>query len=261
MRLTLGVLLALLISFYQSAAQHPWFVGLDSGSGIFSCDPVNVPYFQSDAGSLNGQSGIRSRDYKFFVGLKFETRSQNDKFTLLFGVRLTETLSVLDKKSNPGYFYYSTSEDSRYGVVTYYNIRVNSIKERSIYIGLPLELRYFPVNLKRLRPYVVIGAESGINLKTQIDIQSDDPQMGSHGSDAHERMRSPGMAPLFAAFYGGAGLRFGKVNKPVFSVELIAPSVLTPHSSDLVDTHFFGLGIHTQLQIPLNYRRIQTMSN
>jgi len=185
-----------------------------------------------------------------FVGIKTEFFTTNNKVGVMSGVRLTRISGSVGQddfwSSNSDYFYFLLRED---GLNTNY-LRVKEINQISNYVGIPLEVRYFPFKPRLFRVFFKLAVEANYLYKTNTDVAFYDPAMNQFEMELTSQFEQP-KAYTFAAYAGG-GIRYGRNSKPSVSIEANAPYfVLTPQSSGLVNPEM-GFGIQLNFQIPIN---------
>jgi len=148
--------------------------------------------------------------------------------------------------SSVNYFYWLYLQD---GVNTEY-LKVKEIDQKSDYIGIPLEIRFFPARRPRFfRFYFKLGAEFNYLIQSQKDIVFYDPAMDPYKNELTAKVAGP--KPFYSALYVGGGFRLGKELKPSVSIEACMPYLfLTQNSGGLVNP-IFGGGFQINVQIPI----------
>jgi hypothetical protein len=195
-------------------------------------------------------NSIPSLSYRSFIGIKSEIFSLSDRFGLSGGIRFSSLNNSAGKEaywtSGTHYFYWLFRQD---GVNTEY-LKVNEINQKSDYIGIPVELRYFTARRPRhLRLYFKLGAEISYLVKTRTNVVFYDRAMNPFENDLIAKVEQP--RKISSAVYGGAGIRIGKDLKPSVSFEVCIPYLfLTSRSSGLLYP-MFGSGFQFNIHIPV----------
>jgi len=229
------------------------YLGLETGITFFESDLSNTDYIRKDMSSYftdYSSSSITSSMYKSYVGIKPEIFTLNKKFGLLAGIHYSRINSSIGKNDywsdNADYFYLRIRQD---GINTEY-LKVKKIKQMSDYIGIPIEVRYFPFRPRLFRLYFKLGAEINYLLQSQTDVTFDNHAMNPFQKDVKELMGDP--KSFSSSIYASAGFRLGRESKPSVSFEVCLPSIfLTSESSSLANP-LWGAGFQLNVQIPLN---------
>jgi hypothetical protein len=229
------------------------YVGIETGMTFIESDITNMNSIRGDVPSYsNGYStnSLTTLTYKSFIGIKSEIFSLNDRFGLSAGLRYSGIISSLGKgdymANSTNYFYWLYSQD---GVNTEY-LRVKEINQKSKYIGIPVELRFFPARRPHLfRIYAKLGVEINCLLQTKTDVVFYDNAMDPYKNDIIAKIEKP--STFYSSIYGGGGIRIGRDLKPSVSLEICMPYLfLTPESTGLVNP-IFGGGFQLNVQIPI----------
>jgi hypothetical protein len=185
-----------------------------------------------------------------YTGIKYEIFSLNDRLSLQSGIRLSSLKSSIGKEGywagNANYFYWLLQED---GVNTEY-LRVKEINQRSAYIGIPVEVRFFTARRPRtFQPYIKMGIEMNFLIWSETEIVFHDPTMEQYEKGLVAKLRQPGKMNF--AFYGGAGFKFGRDMNPSVSIEANFPYwFYNPESSGMLHSYYGG-GFQISIQIPV----------
>lgn len=228
------------------------FIGAEAGMAFIESEMPNMDYIRGEMASYSGgysNSSLTSLTYKSYIGIKPEYFSLNNKLGILAGIRFTGINNSVGKNSylanNSDYFYFLYRED---GITTEY-LRVKQIIQKSDYLGIPFEIRYFPFKPRLFRIYFKLGTEINFIVKTQTDIVFSDNAMEVYQKELAEKVGQP--RSLHASVYGAGGVRLGRESKPSVSIEMTLPYLfLTPESSGLANP-IFGGGFQVNFQIPI----------
>lgn len=169
---------------------------------------------------------------------------------MLGGIRFSQINSSIGKKdywtNNTDYFYYLYSQDE---INTEY-LKVNEINQKSDYIGIPIEIRYFTQKRPRkFQLYVKLGIEINYLLKSKTGIVFNNSAMKPYERDLVAMLNQP--ERISAAMYGGAGFKFGRDQKPSISVEACMPYMFLTSETSGILKPVFGGGFQLNLQIPI----------
>lgn len=251
-----AVLLLFLIFFSILAkGQHSKFIVVEAGAASLDCTSNNKDYLRADipdyTGTVDGYGTAgdsKAAAYKWFVGVKGEVRSLNNKFGLLTGLRFSTSYTSLEEHFDPGYFYFLHQQT---GTTTEY-LRVHEIMQTSNYLGLPVEMRYMPFGKKKFNMYIMAGGEINFRLSTKNKTTFEDPSMDIYQRDVSNKVGMPNTT--YTAFYWGIGFTVGKAGKPKLNFGVNAPLAVTAGLSSLV-TPTIGGGFHIEIQLPIKQKK------
>jgi hypothetical protein len=220
------------------------FVAFETGIDFIGCESVEKDYIRDTNSDLNGifAPRMRSEMQKAFVSVKIEKRTSNDRFGFLTGLRFTHLNSRIIKSGFPNFLYFLLRQT---GTTTEY-LKVKELNEISNYLGIPLEVRFFPYKQRRFRLYFMAGGELSYQLTTKTNVLFDDKTMEIYQSSAEEIVGKS--STWYAAFYARAGFILGK-EKPRIGIGISAPVVITNTVSSL-NTPVAGGGVQIQFQMP-----------
>ncbi|HEY5750102.1 MAG TPA: outer membrane beta-barrel protein [Chryseolinea sp.] len=199
-----------------SAQNRQKFISLETGYAFIDCQAVVQDYLRADRSlAYNYDSHTYARDvegtmYKFHGGVRVELRSKNNKFGFLTGLRYTQLSSAIRRTGSLDYFYVLYDQS---GTTTEY-LRVKEIKQMSSYLGVPLEVRFYPLEPRRITLYFFAGGETGWRVATKNKIEFSNAAMNPYASGVSEI--AGGGKSFYGAAYAGAGVTVGK-QKPLFS--------------------------------------------
>jgi hypothetical protein len=125
-------------------------------------------------------------------------------------------------------------------------LRVKELRETSAYLGVPLEVRFFPYDKKRFRLFLFAGSEWSYRLKAKTDVVFFNAEMDIHRKAVQEILGESDS--WYATGYVGAGFTIGR-EKPRFSVGVTAPVFIT-HSASTLNNPVAGGGFHLQFLAP-----------
>lgn len=232
------------------------YFGIEGGTTFIESDISNKDYLRGDMSSYYmtySAKSISSWSYKSFVGVKLEMLSLNDRFGLFGGIRFSHINSSIGKRDyitdNSDYFYWRFRED---GVNTEY-LKINEINQKSNYVGIPIELRFYTAKRPRVfQLYLKLGIEINYLLTSKTEVVFNNPAMRPYEDDIVQMLDKPDK--INSAVYGGIGFKLGKDQKPSLSLEACMPYInLTSRTYGIVQP-LFGGGFQLNLQIPIKSR-------
>lgn len=249
---TLLFLLCIFTGIASAQEARQKFIGVEAGITFIESEMPDMDYIRGEIATYPGgytKSSLTGISYKSYFGLKPGYFTLSNKLGIQTGIRFSRINNSVGKNSylanTTDYFYCLFRED---GVNTEY-LKVNQIIQKSDYLGIPLEISYFPFNPHLFRFYFKLGAELNFRLQTRTDIVFTDEAMEIYQTELATKVGEP--ETLNVSVYGATGVRIGKESKPSFSIELSLPCLfLTPETSGLANP-LFGSGIQVNYQIPI----------
>jgi hypothetical protein len=190
-----------------------------------------------------------------YFGLKSEFFFMKIQVGISAVLSLSLYSSVLD--SDKDYFLWQVGHE---GVNTDY-VRIRNIKQSSYYVGLPLEIRFFPKRQEMpVKLYFKIGSVFNLHVHTKNHVDFQDDAMNYYSESINNQIEKPNN---FSAYlYPAVGLKIGgfKVGNskfPWINIETHFPGILISSNasaffeSDPNSNENFGIGIQFSVQIPL----------
>lgn len=213
------------------------FIGIEAGIDFLDSDIPNYDFIRGDItyyGSGSVSNSLQGFFQKWYLGLKTEVRSKNEKFGLSSGIRYTKINSSLGKSSystnSSNYFYLLYNQT---GLTTEF-IRINEINQVSEYIGIPLELRLLPFNQRLFNLYFKIGAEFNYLLKTDFDVIFHEQSLESYQNDVLNKFDDPDN--YYFAMYAAIGWLININNNLQINIEANVPSIfVTDYSTGIIN--------------------------
>jgi hypothetical protein len=205
-----------------------------------STSPYSDDYFNC------GFIGPEQMTNILYVGLKSEFFFLNNRLGLSAGLRLSHYSTELD--SDRDYFLWQIRQEATH---TDY-LRIRNIMQRSYYLGLPLEVRFFLNKRNRLfRPYLKAGAVLNWRLHTDNAVNFQNRAMNHYEEQVSDGIEPPSC--FNAYLYPAMGFKVGRVSW--FNFEVHFPTLmLTSNSSSFLDDYpniGVGVGFQFSVQIPL----------
>jgi hypothetical protein len=249
-RFLYGVLLVIMSSVCAHAQLALKYIGLETGATSIAVDAVPQTYIRSSAPPYNDATtaqNISGEMYRAFLGAKVEATFK-EKFRFSTGLRFSELVSTVSSTSTAGYFYFLDQQDA---TVTHY-LTVKKLTQKTNYLGIPLEARFFPFDPRKFKIYFMLGGEASYRIATTTTADFNDPAMGAYQKTIGPLVGNP--KTLCYSFYGGAGVMIGGEGKPQFSWGLSVPAFISNSSSPLVSPTV-GMGVHFQVLVPLKFQK------
>lgn len=238
-------------------AHHSWgqekrktFLNLEFGVAPILGRVPDLPYIRGEYADHSGEGA--AHDLTGLVssihgGVAAEFQSKNDKFRWAAGLRYKRTTSTLQRTpfsfSNK-YFYVIGNETE---TTTEY-FRVKEISQKSEYLGLETDLRFFPFGRHLFTIYFKGGIEIDYHLKSSTSAVFHNSSMNQFQDVVDQRVSSP--QDLMAIFHSAGGVEIGKKSDFRFRFELGPSIFLTDQSSGLVSS-VAGFNIMFGVQLAL----------
>jgi hypothetical protein len=254
MKLKLLILSVFLLLFFNpihaQEASSKYF-GIDAGMDFIGCKAPEKDYIRAESFSYmenDATDNLKGLLYKSYFGVKAEFQTKNGKFGILSGIRYNRLNGSIGKDqywyNSPEFFYLTFYQDAS---TTEY-LKVKEINQKSDYIGIPLELRIYPFNKKKVRIFFKAAAEFNFLMKTNTDVVFINDEMEVYEDDVAKIVGDP--QSFYSLFYLSAGLKIGNNSKPGFSLEACLPSFfLTPDALEMLDPTV-GIGFQLNFQLP-----------
>lgn len=237
-------------SMAQASLQK--YVGAEAGICFISGKMLEMEFIRGDIPAYPGgysSTYLKSYMNKGYTGIKAEVLSRNNKFGFSAGLRYIQMNSSVGRNTywtgNTNYFYLMYRQD---GVNTEY-LKVKELDQRTSYLGIPLEARFFPYNARLFRVYFKLGADVGFKLHSKTDVIFYNQSMDYLEDEVADLIGDS--EPVSASVTVSAGVRVGRESKPAINLEAGLPTVfMTSGSSGLVNP-VFGGGFQISFQIPI----------
>ncbi len=227
----------------QKGAGSPKII-IESGLEVFGIKPVDRPYIRDDYPAQGSRSGgIGGTFLTVFAGVKTEWMTQSERFGFSAGLRYTLLGSTIGKRSFPyhDYFYFLHRES---GTTTEY-LTIRMLYEESHYIGIPLEVRFYPAADRNARWYFNAGGELARRVATNLEANFRSASMMIFNENVAEIVGSAN--DWYTWIYIGGGVRAGRDRQWTFGLNI--PVILSENASSL-NTPRPAIGLHLQYAIP-----------
>ncbi len=236
----------------QEEQKHK-FVFLESGIDGIACYSPEKDYIRAvNDPSLVAYSTdkIKALMVLKYIGIKFEYRIIKNSIGLSGGLRYTRMNTSIGRTSyltnSPDFFYVSFNHD---GLNTEF-AKVRELSQKVNYLGVPLELTYYPVNPKVIAFYYRAGVSFNVKLSSESDVLFFNDLMKTYRNEVIRVVEKA--CPYYTTFNLGLGLKVGKSEKPGFFIEAYAPiGVIYPDNSYFVKP-LAGGGFRIMARVPIN---------
>ncbi len=181
------------------------------------------------------------------VGLRVEFRSLTNKFALTSGLQYAQLNSHIDKSffGHPldDFYYFMVNESD--AAIEYLKIR--SINQTSDYIGVPVNLIWYPFKQRVFTVYFKGGVDFNYQLSTKTDVVFVDQTMGRFSDVVLNKFEKP--KRFVSVFNTRAGVKIGNESKFTFLFEMGPTAFLTERASGILNTDA-GFEVRGGVQIP-----------
>ncbi|MDR1120969.1 MAG: hypothetical protein LBM08_08630 [Dysgonamonadaceae bacterium] len=226
-------------------------LGVEFGTGIYFGDLImpervrenksTYPYsYMDDYGVIDGDELIVGP----YVGVKSEYFLLRNRLGITAGLRLSSFSTSLH--SDGDYFLWLLKQEHVY---TDY-VKIREIKQNSFYIGIPLEVRFFP-NKRELpfQHYFKFGASFNYRIQTNNNILFMREEMSRYAGEIEAEIDNPN--DFIINLYPAIGFKIGRQKATWFNVEFQLPgAIVSRNAFPLIKTNA-GLGFQLSVQIPL----------
>ena len=231
-------------------------VGVEAGVNLLFDAKINKPpqirenqsyyYDTYDKDYYGGFVSNTQSPSLFYLGLKAEY-SLSKRFAVSTGIRFSYKKAELN--SDRDYFLWRISENK---TSTNY-VKIKSITQKNYYLGVPMEIRFFP-NEKDyvVRHYFILGTALNFLLASTNEVAFVNPAMEKHSAEIASQINEPNF--FYGLFYVGIGLKFGKMNYPFGNLEVHFPIATygnTKSDAFLKMIGYGGAAFRTTLYIPI----------
>ena len=230
-------------------------LGIETGANIFIGESNKPAMIRENQSSYNDYydndyyCGFVPEEQNFnfsYLGIKPEY-SVSKGFVVAMGARFSFNQFILE--SDQSYFLWKISED---GPNTNY-VRINNISQRNYYIGIPMEMKFFPRDIDYfVRHYFVLGTVLNFLIVSDNNVSFQDAAMKKYTSDVLEHIGKP--SDFHGQLYMGFGLKIGKTNHPFGNFEFHFPVYMIANdrpNAFVKAEGAFGCEVKAILQIPL----------
>jgi len=203
------------------------------------------------------QSYYYDYDYDYYCGFVSNDKNSNGFYfgikpeymfhkRLAVAVGLRFSFNKIRLNSDRDYFLWKISEDE----INTNCVKIKDIIQSYYYIGIPVEIRFFPREKDHfVRQYFIGGMAFNFLAASTKEVSFQNSKMEKYTSDVLSQIEKPGKFQY--SLYAGVGLKIGKMSHPFGNIEFLFPVIAYggPYKPSA-----FGFGIRTILQIPVFHR-------
>jgi hypothetical protein len=256
--LSASIFLSILTGFTYGQDEKRSFLYLETGIDLLGCEAPVKDYIRGDIyqnqydinpGPDFVSDQVTNLLHADFLGLKFEYRILNNKLGVAGGLRYTRVVSSIGKSSywsdvDEKYFYLQYAQN---GTNTEY-AKVREITQKSGYLGIPLELNFYPFTPHNVNLYFKAGATFNFNIASHTDLVFWNEEMEPYEEEVAKVIEDP--YPFYSSLYLGFGLQIRPSGKPGFNLEFCVPAgMITAGENGFYDPRT-GVGFRLTFRIP-----------
>ena len=184
--------------------------------------------------------------HKLYAGIKYEALF-NNQFGISSGIRLAQLSAQLDHNRKYDYFIWLLHQNEQ----TLDYVAIRNIKQKSYYVCIPLELRFFPSKRDHLlKHYFKLGGALNYRFSTVSAINFQEAEMSKYAGEIENQIVTP---CTFSGFiYPAFGFRWGRNNNTWVNVEFQFPGFIIAQKKHAFVNPDVGLGMQLSVQFPLN---------
>ena len=230
-------------------------LGVEVGVNLLFEGGINKPpqiresrsYYSDGDGDFHCGFVFPSQNFTIFnFGIKPEYML-NKRFMVSAGARFSFNKAVLN--SDRDYFLWKISETE---TNTNY-VKIKSITQKNYYVGVPLEIRFFPSGRDYpVRQYFIVGTALNFLAASNSEVAFQNIAMEKYASEVLSQIKEPNL--FYGLFYVGAGLKIGKMDKPFGNIEAHFPIATYGNTESDAFTKmigYAGFGFRATLYVPL----------
>ena len=249
-----GLILLPLSGYAQKEGKIGSRIGFEMGFHEFygsTIAPEQIRSIPSVAVSEYYTGGYENKSshviHKLYAGIKYEALLYNNRFGISSGIRLAQLSAQLDHNRKYDYFIWLLRQDEQ----TSDYVAIRDMKQKSYYVCIPLELRFFPQKRDRLfKYYFKLGGALNYRFSTVYNINFQEAEMSGYGGDIENQIQKPCTYSGF--IYPAFGFRWGKNKNPWVNIELQFPGFIIAQKKHAFVNPDVGLGMQLSVQFPLN---------
>ncbi len=230
------------------------YINISAGNHFYYCQNPDYDFIRAGTSYYSYSYDSKTLSWFFdqiFANIKLEYRFYDDRFWISSGFRYSNLISSLGRYSYYGSstdFFYVTANNSE-NTSNFY--RVQNIDYSAHYLGLPLELRYSPFDIRFFRLFFKAGTELNFLLNENNNVTFYSSGMDENKEAVLNLFNSS--PDFYGNFYLGAGIHLGKPGRTGIRLEANFP--VFPFSSGsfgLVEPTFGG-GVELSIVVPLKF--------
>jgi hypothetical protein len=254
MRIFIFILPVLFSSLTKAEAQdkskiHNFKLGLEVGFNSYWGGVVKPERAREDYSAYKGYQdawdiGSIQSAMAYHVGLKSEYFFFKNRVGVATGIRVSRFSSDFESNNFYPVMWLLRQEGTRTDYV-----RIRSITQNSYYIGIPLEIRFFP-NRRELpfQHYLKMGVAFSYRVHTEYKTKFYDEQMHFHAGTIEAQLGKPNVFNSY--IYPTFGFKIGRSSSPWLNLEMYC-SVLISQQTISFMKDGAGVGFQLSVQLPL----------
>jgi hypothetical protein len=178
------------------------------------------------------------------VGVKPEYFFLKNRFGVSAGLRVSRFSSAFESNNSYPVMWLLRQE----GIYTEY-VRIRSITQNSYYVGIPLEVRFFPNRREfRFQHYLKLGVAINYQVHTRYKTEFYDKQMRIYAGTVEAQLGKPN--PFNAYIYPAIGFKIGRSSSPWVNLEIYCSALITPRTISFLKDGA-GVGLQFSVQFPV----------
>jgi len=185
--------------------------------------------------------------HKKYVGIKYEALFMKNRLGVSSGLRFYQMSGLLEHDKYHSSFMWLLHQDEQSADY----VAIRSINQKSHYVCVPLEIRFFPKKRDRLfKNYFKIGGSFNYRYSTNYKIDFQESQMSKYAVEVGNTIQKP---CTFSGFvFPAVGFKWGRNNYPWFNLEFQFPGLLIAQRKHAFVEPDVGFGMQFAVLIPLN---------
>lgn len=224
-----------------------------AGGYVYFAEPADIENIRGNldyATSDDNGTSIGSVLSSAFGGISLELTSKNGRFVYASGLKYSRVSGKLSMDHlysfHTPYFFFRFRES---GLVTEY-VTLRKVIQHSDFIGIPLEVRCFPFDGRRVRFYIKGAAEVNYKIATATEIDFYEPAMSKYKKQVEAEL--PAVAQVHGVLSLAGGIRFGKPDAILFGFEFAGPAAFISNDAAGIVRPTVGTGFLFSVLIPVN---------
>lgn len=243
--LRLSIFLSVLMQYLHASAQQI-MLSTEAGLQAYSGKIKDNSHIRINPAYL-GQVYDPYNDYSITAGVQYhgagfhlERMSANEHWSVSVGLRYAFILSDISAASGD-YFVFRYAEQD---LDTYF-ARIESVTQRTEYLALPLQLRFFPTHARKVRFYMKLSFENNFKIGSMGSVKFLQDEMQSNEDAVLSGLDRPGAYNAAISLAGGLRLHGNK--RLAGGFEIIGPTAfLTGDALGMVSPSV-GMGFQINL--------------
>ncbi|MDR2449990.1 MAG: hypothetical protein LBD52_08550 [Prevotellaceae bacterium] len=180
----------------------------------------------------------------YHLGFKPEYFFLRNRFGISAGLRVSRFSSAFESGNSYPVMWLLRQED----IHTEY-VRIRSITQNSYYVGIPLEIRFFPNRREfRFQHYLKLGVALNCHVHTKYKTVFYDEHMHIHAGTVEAQLGKP--YSFNSYIYPAIGFKIGRSPSPWVNLEIYCSALITPRTISFMKNGA-GVGCQFSVQLPV----------